>query len=65
MVNVRKNAMREYHSLVHKKKYMEQAPKKFPSTYKYMSEEELDNEQRELENICSKIELLKKILEMG
>lgn len=29
-----------------------------------MSEEELDNEQRELEDICSKIELLKKILEM-
>ena len=56
MVNVRKNAMREHHNLVHKKKYMEQAPKKFPSTYKYMSEEELDNEQRELEDICSKIE---------
>lgn len=64
MVNVRKNAMREYHNLVHKKKYMEQAPKNFPSTYKYMSEEELDNEQSEYETICSKIELLKEILEM-
>lgn len=64
MVNVRKNAMRKYHNLIHKKKYMEQAPKKFPSTYKYMSAEELDNEQREIEIICSKIELLKEILEM-
>lgn len=64
MVNVRKNAMREYHNLVHKKKYMEQSPKKFPSTYKYMSVEELDNEQREYKTICSKIELLKEILEM-
>ncbi len=27
-------------------------------------EKELDNEQRELEDICSKIELLKEILEM-
>lgn len=64
MINVRKNAMRAYHNLVHKKKYMEQAPKKFLSTYKYMSKEELDDEQREYENICSKLELLKKILEM-
>lgn len=43
---------------------MEQTPKKFLSTYKYMSKEELDDEQREYENICSKLELLKKILEM-
>jgi|GEM_PF-4711081 hypothetical protein len=62
MVNVRKNAMREYHYLVYEKKRMEQAPKKYPAIYKYMSREELETEKREYENICSKIELLKKIL---
>ena len=64
MVNVRKNAMREYHYLVYEKKSMEQAPKKYPAIYKYMSREELETEKREYENICSKIELLKKILEI-
>lgn len=62
--NVRKNAMREYHNLVHEKKYMKQLPLKNPLTYKYMSKEELDDEQKKYETICSKIELLKKILEI-
>lgn len=42
---------------------MEQAPKRYPGIYKYMSTEELENEQREYEDICTKLELLKKILE--
>ena len=64
MINVRKNAMRKYHELVHTKKYMEQSFKKFPITYKYMSKEEWESEEQRYEIICSQIELLKDILQI-
>lgn len=53
--NVRKNAMREYHNLVHEKKYMKQLPLKNPSTYKYMSKEELDDEQKNMKLYAAKL----------
>jgi len=64
MVNVRKNAMRKYHQLVHEKKYMEQAPKKYPATYRYMTDDDWKRENQKYEAICSQIELLKDILQM-
>lgn len=64
MINVRKNAMRKYHELVHAKKYMEQSSKKFQITYKYMSKEEWKSEKQRYEIICEKIELLKEILQI-
>lgn len=65
MVNVRKNAMREYHNLVHRKKYMQQEPKKYPTTFKYMSNEEFISREKEYESVCQQIELLKKILQIN
>lgn len=64
MINVRKNAMRKYHELVHTKKYMEQSPKKFPITYKYMSKEDWESEKQRYEIVCGQIELLKEILQI-
>lgn len=64
MINVRKKAMRKYHELVHDKKYMDQAPKKYPVTYRYMSEEEWRQREEKYEIICAKIELLKELLEI-
>jgi hypothetical protein len=65
MVNiVRKRAMRKYHELVHHKKYMEQAPKRYPSLYRWMSEEEYRHEEEEYKITCEKIEMLKEILDI-
>ena len=64
MINVRKNAMRKYHELVHTKKRMEQSSKKFPVTYNYMNEEEWESERQRYKIICSNIELLKDILQI-
>ena len=63
MVNViRKNAMREYHNLVHQKKYMDSEPKKYPTTFQYMSDSEWRRREQKYESICDQIELLKKNL---
>ena len=64
MINVRKNAMRKYHELVHTKKYMEQEPRRYPATYMYMSESEWKSEKQRYESICEQIELLKDILQI-
>ena len=65
MVNVvRKRAMRKYHELVHHRKYMEQAPRKYPALYKWMSKEEWEREKEEYANTCEKIDMLKEILDI-
>lgn len=63
MVNVRKNAMREYHNLIHRKKYLYSEPQRYPATFQWMSKEEWEMHKREYESVCEQIELLKKILE--
>ena len=64
MINVRKNAMRKYHELVHTKKYMEQYPKKYPNIYKYMSKEEYEEQRQRYQSVCDQIDLLKEILQI-
>ncbi|MBR5582979.1 MAG: hypothetical protein IKW21_00455 [Lachnospiraceae bacterium] len=64
MVNVRKNAMREYHNLVHQKKDMDFEPKKYSSRFCYMSDEAWKKREQRYESICDQIELLKKVLEL-
>lgn len=64
MINVRKNAMRAYHDLVHCKKDMESEPKKYPDIFRWMSEETWKQREMRYQSICDQIELLKVILEL-